>query len=94
MAYFLQFPLQKRKNVQYLVMDMSQQFRDIMTCCFPDAKIVTDKFHVCRHVTWAVENVRKSEQKKFSDTRRKYFKRSKWLILKHQKDLKEVMYNS
>ena len=80
-AYFLKFPLEKRKQVQYLVMDMSLQFRDVMTCCFPKASVITDKFHVCRYVTWALENVRKSEQKKFSDERRKYFKRSRWLLL-------------
>jgi len=85
-AYFLKFPLEKRKQVQYLVMDMSLQFRDVMTACFPDASVITDKFHVCKYVTWALENVRKSEQKKFSDERRKYFKRSRWLLLaRHEK---------
>ena len=85
-AYFLKFPLEKRKQGQYLVMDMSLQFRDVMTACFPNAGVITDKFHVCRYVTWALENVRKSEQKKFSDERRKYFKRSRWLLLaRHEK---------
>ncbi len=85
-AYFLQFPLEKRKQVKYLVMDMSLQFRDVMTSCFPNGSVITDKFHVCRYVTWALENVRKSEQKKFSDERRKYFKRSRWLLLaRHEK---------
>lgn len=86
-AYFLKYPIEQRKNVKYLVMDMSLQFREIMTSCFPEAKIVVDKFHVCRHVTWAIENVRKAEQKKFSDERRKYFKRSRWLILSHHEKL-------
>ena len=49
-TYFLQFPLEKRKQVQYLVMDMSLQFRDVMTTCFPNASVITDKFHVCRYV--------------------------------------------
>jgi transposase len=88
-AYFLQFPPEKRKQVQYLVMDMSLQFRDVMTLCFPQASVITDKFHVCRYVTWALENVRKSEQKKFSDERRKYFKRSRWLLLSRQQKLTE-----
>lgn len=88
-AYFLKFPLEKRKQVQYLVMDMSLQFRDVMTTCFPNATVVIDKFHVCRYVTWALENVRKSEQKKFSDERRKYFKKSRWLLLSRQEKLKE-----
>ena len=88
-AYFLKFPLEKRKQVQYLVMDMSLQFRDVMTACFPEASVITDKFHVCRYVTWALENVRKSEQKKFNDERRKYFKRSRWLLLARHEKLNE-----
>lgn len=88
-AYFLRVPLEKRNQVKYLVMDMSLQFRDVMTYCFPKASVVTDKFHVCRYVTWALENVRKSEQKKFSDERRKYFKRSRWLLLSRQEKLTE-----
>jgi transposase len=88
-AYFLKFPLEKRKQVQYLVMDMSLQFRDVMTSCFPQAKVITDKFHVCRYVTWALESVRKSEQKQFSDNRRKYFKKSRWLLLTRHDKLTE-----
>ena len=88
-AYFLKFPLNERKQVQYLVMDMSLQFYGVMTSCFPNAEVVTDKFHVCRHITWALERVRKAEQKKFSDERRKYFKRSRWLLLSRQKNLNE-----
>jgi len=86
-AYFLKFPVSTRNSVRYLVMDMSLQFRDVMALCFPNAEIIVDKFHVCRHITWAMENVRKSEQKKFSDQRRKYFKRSRWILLKRNEKL-------
>jgi transposase len=86
-TYFSKFPVSVRNTVKYIVMDMSFQFRDIMTSCFPNALIIIDKFHVCRHVTWAMENVRKNEQKLFADERRKYFKRSRWLILKRQEKL-------
>ena len=86
-AYFLKFPVSARNSVKYLVMDMSLQFRDVMAACFTNAEIIVDKFHVCRHVTWAMENVRKSEQKKFSDARRKYFKRSRWILLKRAEKL-------
>lgn len=88
--YFTQFPLEKRKQVEYLVMDMSMQFREVMTICFPNAKIAADKFHVCRHVTWAMENIRKAEQKKFSDERRKYFKRSRWVLLTRYEKLTDL----
>ncbi len=38
---------------------------------------------------WAFENVRKNEQAKFHDTRRKYFKRSRKLLLKRPESLSE-----
>jgi len=82
-SYFFKYSIEERRNVEFIVMDMSPQFMDIMRSCFPRAKIVVDKFHVCRHVTWAIENVRKREQKKFGDDRRRYFKRSRWVILRH-----------
>ena len=64
-AYFLSFSRQERNSVRYIVMDMSLLFREVMLACFPNAQIITDKFHVCRHVTWSLENIRKQEQKKF-----------------------------
>lgn len=81
--------LENRKNVRYVVMDMSFHFKTITKACFPRATIVADRFHVVRQVCWAMENVRKEEQKKFHGNRRKYFKRSRKLLLKHYEDLTE-----
>lgn len=82
-----------KDNVKFIVMDMSAVFRSMAKICFPKSKIIADKYHVSRMVSWALDNVRKSEQKKFSDHRRKYFKRSRMLLLKHSKTLtKEQAY--
>ena len=69
--------LTTRKSVKYVVIDMSKSFFKAARFCFPDAVIVIDKYHVVRQVNWAFENVRKAEQRKFCDQRRKYFKRSR-----------------
>ncbi|MBS6915333.1 MAG: transposase, partial [Clostridium sp.] len=50
---------------------------------------VIDKFHVVRYVTWALENVRKRIQKQLHPAKRKYFKRSRKLLLTHKSKLKE-----
>ncbi|MDD4600195.1 MAG: ISL3 family transposase [Negativicutes bacterium] len=63
-------------------------FRSVVKTCFPNARIVADKFHVCRLANWALESVRKEVQKEFSDYRRKYFKRSRFLLLRRYKNLK------
>lgn len=77
-----------RNDVRYFVMDMNTVYRDIARNYFPNATIVIDKFHVVRYVTWAVENVRKRIQKKLHPDKRKYFKRSRRLLLTHRHKLK------
>ena len=88
-AYFAGFQLNNRKQVKYVVMDMSAVFKSMAESCFPNAKIVADKFHVQRLVTWAFEDMRKSIQKQFHKQRRRYFKRSRWLMLKDPEKLTE-----
>lgn len=88
-AYFGNYSMNERKKVKYLVMDMSQQFRDIILTCFPEAQIVTDKFHVCRYGIWAMEKIRKEFQKSLKPEDRKWFKRSRWIMISHSRNLKE-----
>ena len=62
--YFASYSRKARQKVRFIVMDMSPQFRLVMETLFPQAHIVSDRYHVCRLVDWAVERVRKREQKK------------------------------
>lgn len=78
--YFRKFSNQEQ--VEFFVTDMNPHFRNVAQTCFPNAAIVADRYHVVRQVVWAMENVRKSEQKNLSKKFRKYFKRSKWLLNK------------
>ena len=87
-SYFSSIPMTQREHVNYVVMDLSSQFRSVIKACFPHANIVADKFHVCRLANWALESVRKEVQKEFSDHRRKYFKKSRFLLLRRYKNLK------
>jgi transposase len=76
--YFKHFP--HRDQVKLFVSDMNPHFRSVAKICFPNAKIVADRYHVTRQAIWAMENVRKAEQKKLSVRFRTYFKRSKSLL--------------
>lgn len=87
MQYFNEFS--NKKEVRYFVTDMNKVYRDLAKEYFPKASIVIDKFHVVRYVTWALENVRKRIQKQLHPSKRKYFKRSRKLLLTHQKNLNE-----
>ena len=82
-TYFrLNYSLTERCRIKTVVMDLSSLFKSTITLLFPNAEIVADKFHVTRLVNWSMEAVRKRIQKKFFKERRKWFKRSKNILLK------------
>jgi transposase len=85
--YFSQFP--NKNDVKYFVCDMNPHFRQVAKICFPQATIVADKYHVIRQVYWAMEKVRKNEQNKLSTRFRKYFKKSRNLLMKRTEKLSE-----
>ena len=83
--YFFQFP--SRTKVKCVVCDMNAHFRRVARICFPNAIIAADKFHVSRQVYWAMERVRKNEQNKLPEQHRKYFKKSRYLLMKPMEKL-------
>ena len=86
-TYFKAFS--NRKEVKYFVMDMNYSYRELAEIFFPNATIVIDRFHYVRYVTWALENVRKRIQKTMHPSKRKYFKRSRKILLSHYSKLNE-----
>ena len=83
--YFSQFP--SKTKVKYFVCDMNPHFRNVAAICFPNATVVADRYHVIRQVYWAMERVRKNEQNKLPDRHRKYFKKSRYLLMKPMEKL-------
>ena len=78
--YFSQFS--SKTEVKYFVCDMNPHFRNVAITCFKQATIVADRYHVVRQVYWAMEMVRKNEQRNLPDRLRKYFKKSRYLLMK------------
>jgi transposase len=72
---------------------MNPHFKAVAKTCFPNAKIVADRYHVSRQVIWAMDNVRKAEQKRLSVRFRKYFKQSKSLLSKPSSELSDEEKN-
>jgi len=87
-SYLRGFP--NRNEVRYFVMDMNKVYLDTAKILFPNAKIVIDRFHVSRYCTWALENVRKRIQAKLPANERKYFKRSRKLLLARKAALSDT----
>lgn len=79
--YFAKFSKSERENVNYFVSDMWKPFANIASVWFKNSTQVVDKYHWIRQINWAFENVRKEEQKNFSKSHRRYFKKSRMLLL-------------
>ena len=88
-AYFREIPRAECHRVKFFVCDMWKPYVDLAKAYFPNAAIIIDKYHFIRYVTWAIENVRKRLQKTMPAKLRKYYKRSKKLILTRYNKLRE-----
>ena len=87
--YFRKIPRPQRLKVRFFVCDMWQPYVEMARTFFPNATIIIDKYHFIRQVTWAIENVRKRLQRSMPATLRKYYKRSRKLILTRYWKLKD-----
>ena len=83
--YLKSFP--NADSVELVVIDMSRPYFEAIKEALPNATVIIDKFHVARYSNWALENVRKRVQKDLPDEYRKYFKRSRFLLLKRALNL-------
>ena len=88
-SYFRDIPKSERYRVKFFVCDMWKPYTELAQTFFPNADIVIDKYHFIRQVTWAIENVRKRVQKTMPASLRKYYKRSRSLILTRYDMLKD-----
>ncbi|MDY4084312.1 MAG: transposase [Ruminococcus bromii] len=80
--YFNAFSREERSKVKYFVSYMWKPYSNISSVWFKNATQIVDKYHWIRQVIWAFEAVRKQEQKKFSKSHRRYFKKSRQLLIK------------
>lgn len=78
--YFKSIPKKERYQVDFFICDMWKPYADLGEIYFPNAKLVIDKYHFIRHITWALDRIRKRLQKSMAPSLRKYYKRSRKLI--------------
>ena len=86
--YFKTFSKEAREQVKYIVMDMCPLFKLVMQTMFSHAYIVADRYHVCRLVDWALERVRKREQKQIV-THSRMLKYNRRVLMKNPDTLTE-----
>ncbi|HAQ7005602.1 TPA: transposase, partial [Enterococcus faecium] len=74
--YFLRFPRKARLKVKYLVMDMNASYCQLLKTVFPNAEIVTDRFHIVQHINRSFNQLRVQIMNRFrtshSENQKKY----------------------
>ena len=75
------------KNITLAVMDMWKAFRKSTIKNAPQAAILFDKFHVLRHLSDALDKVRKAEYARLSGKNRKFIKGQKYTLLSNHENL-------
>ena len=91
--YFKKFPQEQLNNVKYFVTDLWETYKDIAFTYFRKAKIIADHFHWARYACNALDKIRIEVQSKLPKSERKYFKRSRYLLLSRRCKIKEDRYD-
>ena len=83
-GYFAGLSLEERRGIDAIAMDMWDPYRKTVRDYVPDgeAKIVFDRFHVMRHVTEAMDQVRRRENRALRQRGDKRLTGTKFLWLK------------
>ena len=87
--YFKKFPQEQLDNVKFFVTDLWETYKDIAFTYFRHAKIIADRFHFARYSVKAVDTLRKKVQSKLPKSERKWFKKSRRLLLSRRCKIKD-----
>ncbi len=77
----------KSVGIELAAMDMWKPFRNSVMSNAPNARIIYDKFHIMRHLSKALDEVRRSEYKRLSGKDRSYIKGQRYTLLSRRENL-------
>ena len=86
-AFFRAMATRRCLKIELAVMDMWKPFFNSTRQHAPKARIVYDKFHVLRHLSEALDAVRRSEYKRVNDKERRFIKGQRYTLLSHKSNL-------
>ncbi len=92
LKYFGRFSPEARENVKTVTMDLNFYYQGIVRACFPNAKIVIDRFHMVQMFARSFNSLRVKVMKQFKKNTRSYqLLKAPWkLYLKKYDDLKKT----
>lgn len=77
------------QDVEIVVMDMNGSFKAAVHQALAKPIIVADRFHYCRYIHWALDDVRRKVQKEMHAYDRKKCKRMRFVLHKNSAKLSE-----
>ena len=77
------------EKIKIAVMDMWKAFRNSTQRNAPQAAIVFDKFHILKHLSDALDIVRRSEYKRVTDDGRSFIKGQRYVLLSRRENLND-----
>lgn len=87
-AFFRWLGKRKRRSIRAVCCDMWEPYADTVRKNLSNAVLVFDRFHVVRHVSGAVDEVRRHTWRRLSGIDRSQFKKTRWLWLSNPWNLK------
>ncbi len=85
--FFKALGAKKSARIKLAAMDMWKPFRNSVTNNAPNARIIFDKFHIMRHLSKALDEVRRREYKRLSGEDRSYIKGQRYTLLSRRENL-------
>ena len=77
----------KSARIKLAAMDMWKPFRNSVIHNAPNARIIFDKCHIMRHLSKALDEVRRGEYKRLSGKDRSYIKGQRYTLLSRRENL-------
>ena len=85
--FFAQLGGKASDGIELVVIDMWRPFRNAVRDKAPNAEIVFDKFHILRHLSNALDQVRRDEYRRLQGKDRSWIKGQRYTLLSAQENL-------
>jgi transposase len=85
--FFAEMGPKRNARIELAVMDMWRPFRNSVGNNAPNADIVFDKFHILRHLSDALDQVRRDEYQRLQGKDRSYIKGQRYTLLSNRENL-------
>ena len=77
----------KSARIELAAMDLWKAFRNSVRKNTPEVRIIFDKFHIMRHLSKALDEVRRSEYTRLNGKDRRYIKGQRYTLLSRRENL-------